>query len=135
MVPLCWLGLRRHCGGFRRCGACSSPHLSPCSEKPIRTGMEFSATYLLAIIEVAWINILLSGDNAVVIALACRSLPPNQKRVGVFLGSAAAIVLRIIFAFMVTRLMAVPYLQAVGGALLVWIAVSLTRGNGDNHDV
>lgn len=97
--------------------------------------LDVSPTYLLAILEVGWINVLLSGDNAVVIALACRSLPGNQRRWGILLGSGAAIVLRIIFAFMVTWLMAVPYLQAVGGTLLLWIAVSLARGSDDDHDV
>ena len=97
--------------------------------------MEISATYLLAILEVAWINVLLSGDNAVVIALACRSLPDAQRRLGILLGSGAAIVLRIVFAFMVTWLMAVPFLQAAGGGLLLWIAVGLGRGGDDDHQV
>lgn len=98
--------------------------------------MDSTLSYILAILEVAWINILLSGDNAVVIALACRSLPENIRRWGIILGSGAAIALRIIFAFVVTWLMSIPYLQAVGGALLLWIAISLARGGGDdNHDV
>ncbi len=97
--------------------------------------MDVSPTYALAVVEVAWINILLSGDNAVVIALACRSLPAQRRRWGIFFGSAVAIVLRIVFAFMVTWLMAVPYLQAVGGALLIWIAVSLTNGDNGGRDV
>jgi YjbE family integral membrane protein len=97
--------------------------------------MDVSPTYALAVVEVAWINILLSGDNAVVIALACRSLKDRQRRWGILLGSGAAIVLRIMFAFMVTWLMAVPYLQAIGGALLIWIAVGLTNGDNGDHDV
>jgi len=97
--------------------------------------MDASPVYALAVVEVAWINILLSGDNAVVIALACRSLPDRRRRWGIFLGSAAAIVLRIVFAFMVTWLMAVPYLQAMGGVLLIWIAVSLTKGDSGGRDV
>ncbi len=97
--------------------------------------MEFSATYLLSILQVAWINILLSGDNAVVIAMACRSLPPLQRKWGILLGSGLAIGLRIIFAFMVTWLLAIPYLQAIGGLLLLWIAVSLVRGGNDDHKV
>lgn len=97
--------------------------------------MSFSPPYLLAILEVAWINILLSGDNAVVIALACRSLPGNERRWGMILGSGAAIALRIVFAFMVTRLMAVPFLQAAGGLLLLWIAAALVRGSDDDHNV
>ena len=97
--------------------------------------MALTPTYLLAILEVAWINVLLSGDNAVVIALACRSLSAPERRWGILLGSGAAIALRIVFALMITRLMAVPYLQAAGGALLLWIAVTLIRGSDDNHNV
>ena len=97
--------------------------------------MSFSPPYLLAILEVAWINILLSGDNAVVIALACRSLPDGERRMGMFLGSGVAIALRILFAFMVTRLMAIPFLQAAGGGLLLWIAAALVRGSDDDHNV
>jgi YjbE family integral membrane protein len=98
--------------------------------------MESSVNYGLAILEVAWINILLSGDNAVVIALACRSLPERSRRWGIFLGSGAAILLRVVFAFIVTWLIAVPFLQAAGGALLLWIAVSLAGGSDeDEHDI
>jgi YjbE family integral membrane protein len=97
--------------------------------------MNDSMGYALAIAEVAWINILLSGDNAIVIALACRSLPPRERRWGIILGSAAAIALRIVFAFLVTWLLGVPYLQAIGGVLLLWIAVSLLRGSGEEKDV
>ena len=97
--------------------------------------MDISADFLLSIVKVAWINILLSGDNAVVIGLACRSLPDQLRRWGILLGSGAAIGLRIVFAFMVTWLLTVPYLQAAGGALLLWIAVSLTNGEGATHNV
>ena len=97
--------------------------------------MDSSTAYLFAILEIAWINILLSGDNAVVIALACRSLPDTQRRWGILLGSGAAILLRVGFAFIVTWLMAVPFLQAAGGALLLWIAIGLARGSGDSHNV
>lgn len=93
------------------------------------------SSYLFAILEVAWINVLLSGDNAVVIALACRSLSARERRLGIFFGSAAAIVLRIIFAFMVSFLMQVRFLQAGGGLLLLWIAISLARGSDDTHHV
>lgn len=97
--------------------------------------MDSSTTYFLAILEVAWINVLLSGDNAVVIALACRSLEARERYWGILLGSGAAIVLRIIFAFMVSWLMSVPFLQAAGGLLLLWIAASLIRGSDDTHHI
>lgn len=98
--------------------------------------MDPTLTYGLAILQVAWINILLSGDNAIVIAMACRSLPENIRRTGIILGAGAAILLRIIFAFIVSWLLGIPYLQALGGVLLLWIAIGLARGNDDeNHGV
>jgi YjbE family integral membrane protein len=90
-------------------------------------------TYILQILEVAWVNILLSGDNAIVIALACQGLPDKQRRIGIWAGSAAAIALRILFAFIVTWLLNIPYLQAVGGALLIWIAIQLAQGGGEDE--
>jgi YjbE family integral membrane protein len=82
-------------------------------------------SFWLAVLQIIWIDVLLSGDNAVVIALACRRLPPQQRIWGVVLGTVVAITLRVIFAGLVTTLMQVPYLKLVGGALLLWIAVKL----------
>ncbi len=90
--------------------------------------MDFSPTYLLAIAQIIWIDLLLSGDNAVVIAMACRSLPQQQRRIGILLGAGAAVGLRIIFAFIITQVLGVPFLKAFGGLLLVWIAVKLMCG-------
>jgi YjbE family integral membrane protein len=90
--------------------------------------MEISAATALAIGQIIWIDLLLSGDNAVVIALACRSLAEKQKRWGIILGAGAAIFLRILFALVVSQLMLVPFLMTVGGLLLLWIAVKLLRG-------
>ena len=75
--------------------------------------------------EIVWINILLSGDNAVVIALACRSLPREMRKWGVLLGVAPAIVLRVLFTGFVGALLAVPWLKLIGAALLLWIATGL----------
>ena len=75
----------------------------------------FDWTTIAKILEISWINILLSGDNAVVIALACRALPDRQRRMGILMGAGVAVVLRIIFAIVVTTLMALPYLRLVGG--------------------
>jgi predicted tellurium resistance membrane protein TerC len=58
----------------------------------------FSSQFLIAVLQIIWIDILLSGDNAVVIALACRSLPAHQKRLGILLGAGTAVALRIVFA-------------------------------------
>ena len=91
--------------------------------------------FWLAVFQIIWIDILLSGDNAVVIALACRKLPPRQRVWGVVLGTVVAISLRVIFAGLVTFLMKMAYLKLVGGALLLWIAVKLLgpeeNGNGN----
>ncbi|HVL73304.1 MAG TPA: TerC family protein [Beijerinckiaceae bacterium] len=92
----------------------------------------FSSQFFVAVLQIIWIDILLSGDNAVVIALACRSLPPRQRRMGIVLGAGAAVGLRIVFAIFITFLLAVPYLKLVGGALLFWIAVKLARG--EDHE-
>jgi YjbE family integral membrane protein len=83
---------------------------------------------LLAVAEIVWINILLSGDNAIAIGMACRGLPPRYRRQGILYGTAGAVGLRILFAFIVSFLMALPWLKAVGGLLLAWIAITLARG-------
>ncbi|MGZ8416715.1 MAG: TerC family protein [Methyloceanibacter sp.] len=81
--------------------------------------------FWLAVLQIIWIDVLLSGDNAVVIALACRKLPARQRVWGIVLGTVVAISLRVIFAGLVTTLMQMAYLKLVGGALLLWIAVKL----------
>jgi len=83
------------------------------------------ATFWLAVLQIIWINILLSGDNAVVIALACRGLPPRQRFWGMILGAAVAVVLRIIFTGVVATLMTLPYLKLIGGIALFYIAAKL----------
>lgn len=81
--------------------------------------------FWLAALEIVVINILLSGDNAVVIALACRNLPPKQRRWGVFWGAIGAIVLRIILTFFAVSLLKLSWLKIIGGILLVWIGIKL----------
>ena len=88
--------------------------------------------FWIAVGQIIWINILLSGDNAVVIALACRSLPPKQRFWGILLGAGAAVLLRIFFTIIIAQIMAVPFLKLVGGLLLLWIAVKLIVPN-DEH--
>jgi YjbE family integral membrane protein len=90
--------------------------------------MEFSPAYIASILQIIWIDLLLSGDNAVVIALACRSLPENQRRWGIILGAGVAIGLRILFALVISQIMQVPFLMTLGGVLLLWIAVKLVKG-------
>ncbi len=74
---------------------------------------------------IIWVNLLLSGDNAVVIALAARSLPPRQQRLAVFGGSGAAIVMRVLLTAFAVALLQLPWLKLAGGALLLWIGVKL----------
>ena len=88
--------------------------------------MEFgSPQFWVAALEIIVINILLSGDNAVVIALACRNLPKAQRKLGIFWGVVGAVVLRIILTFFAVQLLLLPYVQLVGAALLVWIGIKL----------
>lgn len=89
--------------------------------------------FWVAVVKLIWIDILLSGDNAVVIALACRSLPQNRRRIGMIAGAAAAVALRIVFASVVTVLMGMPYLHAVGAVLLVWVAIDLVGPSQDEE--
>ena len=88
--------------------------------------MEFGTPqFWLAGLEIIVINILLSGDNAVVIALACRNLPQKQRRWGIFWGAIGAIVLRIILTFFAVSLLKLSWLKIIGGVLLVWIGIKL----------
>ena len=95
-------------------------------------GLDYETT--INILRIIGINIVLSGDNAIVIALACRSLPPKQRIIGIILGAGAAVVLRIIFTLIVQQLLDVPWLKLVGGLVLFWIAVKLltTEENADD---
>ena len=82
------------------------------------------------ILQIVWIDIVLAGDNAVVIALACRSLPANQRTMGIVLGALVAVLLRIVFTVVVQSLLGVPWLKAAGGVLLFWIAIKLLIAQG-----
>jgi YjbE family integral membrane protein len=81
--------------------------------------------FWLAVVAIIFVNILLSGDNAIVIALACRNLSPRARRQGIFWGVLGAIVLRIALTFFVMRLLVDPWLRLVGAVLLAWIGVRL----------
>ena len=78
-----------------------------------------------AVVQIIWINILLSGDNAVVIALACRALPPRERKWGMIIGAGFASLLLIVFTGVISTLMTLPYLRLAGGIALVWIAIKL----------
>jgi YjbE family integral membrane protein len=81
--------------------------------------------FWLSVLQVIWINILLSGDNAVVIALACRGLPPRERLWGMIIGAGFASVLLIVFTGVISVLLTLPYLKLAGSLLLVWIAIKL----------
>ena len=84
-----------------------------------------SARFWFDLLQIIGINVLLSGDNAVVIALACRNLPGRQRTWGIILGAVGAIVLRIILTFFAVTLLGLPWRKLVGGLLLLWIGVKL----------
>lgn len=92
------------------------------------------AEFWIAVGQIIMIDILLGGDNAVVIALACRKLPPAQRTQGILWGTVGAIVLRVILIFFALTLLAIPYLKLVGAVLLLWIGVKLLApGDEDEH--
>ncbi|KRQ00661.1 TerC family protein [Bradyrhizobium manausense] len=92
-------------------------------------------TFWIAVGKIIWINVLLSGDNALVIALACRGLKPRHRLWGMVLGAGAAVLLRIIFTGIVASLMALPYLKLVGGLALIVIAAKLVVPENEEEDV
>lgn len=94
--------------------------------------MEYtSAAFWAALGSIIWVNIILSGDNAVVIALAARSLPPHQQNKAIFWGSAAAIVMRVVLTIIAVEMLKWPYLKIIGALLLVYIGVTLMLEDDD----
>lgn len=92
-----------------------------------------SAQFWVDVFKIIVIDLLLSGDNAVVIALACRNLPEAQRKQGIMYGVGGAIVLRIVLTFFAVSLLALPYLKLVGALLLIWIGIKLLLPE-DDHD-
>jgi YjbE family integral membrane protein len=90
-----------------------------------------SADFWLAVGQIIVLDILLGGDNAVVIALACRKLPAAQRKLGILWGTVGAIVLRVILIVFALSLLKVPYLKLVGAALLLWIGIKLIAPEAD----
>ncbi|MDD5028481.1 MAG: TerC family protein [Rhodoferax sp.] len=89
--------------------------------------------FWVAVGQIILIDVLLGGDNAVVIAMACRGLPPKQRFKGIMLGTAGAIVLRIVLIAFALTLLQVPYLKLVGATLLLWIGVKLMVPQEEGH--
>ncbi|NCA00106.1 MAG: TerC family protein [Betaproteobacteria bacterium] len=93
-----------------------------------------SADFWIGLMKIIWINIILSGDNAVVIALAARSLPEHQQRQAILFGSGAAVVLRIALTVVAAALLELSYLQIIGGLLLLYIGAQLLSEDGDEDE-
>jgi len=89
----------------------------------------------IQITQIIWIDVLLSGDNAVVIALACRSLPGRKKNIGLVLGASAAVIMRLLLTVIVLNLMTIPWLKIVSAVLLIYIAVKLLLDDGESHSM
>ena len=92
----------------------------------------FQPEFWFAVGQIIMIDILLGGDNAVVIALACRKLPVRQRLLGILWGTAGAIVLRVVLIFFALNLLAIPYLKLIGALLLVWIGIKLLLPEEDD---
>jgi len=90
--------------------------------------------FWIAVLQIIFVNIILSGDNAVVIAMACLTLPPKQRLWGMILGAGVAVLLRVIFTLVIAQAMAYPYLKLVGGALLFYVAIKLVTEDADGDE-
>ena len=92
-----------------------------------------TAPFWIAVLQIIAVDILLGGDNAIVIALACRKLPAEQRKKGIFWGVVGAIGLRIVLIFFALQLLAIPWLKIIGALLLLWIGVKLLQPEDDGH--
>ncbi|MBS9477931.1 TerC family protein [Ancylobacter radicis] len=90
--------------------------------------------FWLALLKIIWINVLLSGDNAVVIAMACRSLPDKMRRTGMILGAGVAVGMRIVFTAIIAVLLGMPWLRIVGSLALLYIAVDLVVPEAEGEE-
>src|SRR5437868_8737391 len=92
------------------------------------------AAFWLAAAKIIFVNVILSGDNAVVIAMACLTLPPKQRLWGMILGAGVAVLLRVIFTLVIAEAMEYPFLKLIGGALLFYVAIKLVTEDADGDD-
>ncbi|MDO8298821.1 TerC family protein [Lacisediminimonas sp.] len=97
--------------------------------------MLYTTEFWLALSQIILINIVLSGDNAVVIALASRSLPPAQQKKAILFGSFGAIGLRIVLTFFAVYLLSLPFLKLAGAGLLLWIGIGLLRNDEGDEEI
>jgi len=92
------------------------------------------AAFWLAALKIIFVNVILSGDNAVVIAMACLTLPPKQRLWGMILGAGVAVLLRVVFTLVIAQAMTYPFLKLIGGALLFYVATKLVTEDADGDD-
>jgi YjbE family integral membrane protein len=93
------------------------------------------SAFWLGLAKIVWVNILLSGDNAVVIALAARSLQPSQQKQAVIWGSVAAIIMRVVLTVFAVQMLQWPWLKLIGAVLLVWVGMQLLKDEDDAADI
>src|SRR5258705_7739886 len=94
-----------------------------------------SQAFWVGLAKIIGVNVILSGDNAVVIALAARSLPAKQQKKAVFWGAGAAVILRILLTIFAAALLTLPWLKVIGSVLLFWIGVKLLIPEDGDHDI
>lgn len=97
-------------------------------------GIELTPAFWSGLAQIILVNVILSGDNALVIALACRNLQKKHQKPAILIGSAGAIVLRIIFVLIIDQLLKIGYLKLIGGLLLLWIGIKLVQGEEEGED-
>src|SRR5438132_11325977 len=90
--------------------------------------------FWIGVLQIIFVNIILSGDNAVVIAMACLTLPPKQRLWGMILGAGVAVLLRVLFTLVIAQAMTYPYLKLIGGILLFYVAIKLVTEDADGDD-
>jgi YjbE family integral membrane protein len=93
-----------------------------------------NARFLASIVQIVLIDLLLAGDNALVIAMAVRALPKRERRIGTACGAGVAVLLRVALTYLAARLLQIPYLQLAGGLFILWIAIKVLRDASDPPD-
>ena len=90
---------------------------------------------LVQLFAIIMVNLMLSGDNAVIIAMACRNLPPKHQKMAIIWGTGGAVILRVLLTMVAAYLLTIPLLQSIGGALLIWIAVKLLADDAGGEEI
>src|ERR1700752_2506843 len=97
--------------------------------------MEFFTTqFLLDVLSIVLIDLVLAGDNAVVIALAVKNLPPRERKIGITVGAGMAVLLRVVLTFFAAKLLLIQFVKLAGGLLILWIAVKLLMQDSTDGD-